>query len=706
MSAAASTLPHGRIEQKEGRANELARCLVPLLDALGWRGDQARLFEAMPHLPEQMSVIDLLNTLANLKFEGREDSGRLDEIDRRLFPCLFLQEGGGAMVLVAVSDENILVFDGEAGENRQIDKAPTAGRLVLFKPIDRSARSLLKQQPDWFRQVLMRFRKVLFHAVAVSFAISVLTMISPIFVGFIYDGALISGSPKALMYLGIGMLFFVLADAGFRLLRSHLFLFVSARLGNIIGNEVFRRLLFLPPAFTETANVGAQIARLKDFETVRNFFSGPAFVALFELPFMAILLVAVALIGGWIVLVPIFAMLIFAACGVALLPEVRRSNAASAQSGSDKQAFTLEMLANMRPLKYTGATDRWFDRYRSLSATAAVDQYASSRITAVVNAVSYALVMMSGMVTLVIGVYQVIDGKMSIGALVACMMLVWRILAPLGVGFSIFTQIGRIAKSVDQVNRLMNIPLENRQGSNLAAAHHLVGRVAFSDVSIRYSSDAPPSLLGISFSVKPGETIAIVGHDGAGKTTILKLILGLYTPQAGRVLLDHVNARQLDPVSLRTSIAYAPKTDYLFYGTLRQNLQFANYSADERDIQLAASRAGLLQDVCRLQEGFDTRVKNVNLMQFSGSFQKRLSLARVFLRNSRLVLLDEPESALSAGEISAVIAALAESKGTATTIIATHDPSFFCLADKILWLENGRVKLWGPTAEVAPLYIR
>lgn len=700
------TLPHSWLQQIQGGDNDIARCLLPLLDALGWRGDQARLFEAMPHLPEQMNVVDLLNTLANLKFAGSESAVALDQIDHRLLPCLFLPDNGAALVLVAASDEGILAFDGSTGEYRQVEKTPLAGRAVFFKPIGRTARSLLKQQPGWFRQVLLRFRQVLVHAIVLSLVISVLTMIAPLFVGFIYDGALISGSPEKQIYLGIGMLFFVIADAGFRLLRSQLFLFVSTRLGNIVSNEVFRRLLFMPPAFTETANVGAQIARLKDFDTVRTFFASPALVALFELPFTSVLLVAVALLGGWIVLVPIVAMLVFIAFAAMLLPEVRRTNAATAQSGSDKQAFTLEMLANLRPLQYTGATRRWLERYRQLSATAAVEQLASARITALINSVSYALVMLGGVVTLTIGINEVIGGKMSIGALVACMMLVWRILAPLGTGFSLFTQIGRIGKSVDQVNRMMNIGLENRQESTLSEGRQAMGRVAFSDVSIRYSPDSPPALLGINFSIEPGETIAIVGHDGAGKTTILKLILGLYTPQAGRVLLDNVNVRQLDPVSLRTSIAYAPKTDYLFYGTLRQNLQFANYSASEHAIQQALDQAGLSTDIYRLEEGINTRVKNVNLTQFSSSFQKRLSLARVFLRNSRLILLDEPETGLASAEVSGILNQLTERKGEATVVIATHDPSFFWIADKILWLENGRVKRWGPTAEVAPHYVR
>jgi len=686
--------------------NDIARCLLPLLDALGWHGDHSHLQEAMPHLPETMSITDFLNTLANLKFEGRLYNIYLNAIDQRTAPCLFVPKRGNAIVVVAVNAEMLLVYDSQSGEYRHIPRSKQNGVAVLFQAMDKNARSLLKQQPEWFRRVMLRFRHVVSHAAAVSLLISILSFVSPLFVGFIYDGVMVSGSPDSLLYLGTGMLFFVLADAGFRFLRSHLFLYVSSRLGNIIGNEVFRRLLFLPPAFTETANVGAQVARIKDFETVREFFGGQALIALFELPFMLILILALLFIGGRVALVPLGAMLLFIAFGFAIMPAVRRNNLTTAQSGSEKQSFVLELLANMRAIRCAGSSSIWLRRYRDISNQAAQDSFAMARLNALINAFSYGLVTCSGLVTLMVGVHDAIIGTMSVGSLVASMMLVWRILAPLGTGFSVFTQVGRIMRSIGQVDRLMNMGLENRQEANLVIARRFQGRLAFNDVSIRYQPDAPAALLNVKFVVDPGEVLILVGHDGAGKTTVLKLLLGLYSPQVGRVLLDNINVRQIDPVQLRHAIGYAPKDNFSFYGSLLQNLKFSNTNASDADVTRALQRVvGLEEEILAMPEGFDTRIKIDTMSQFSASFLKRLCLARVFLRDARILLFDEPETGLSAGEILRLRDSLAELRGEYTVVLATHEPSLFAIADKMLWLESGRVKSFGNALDVSQKYL-
>jgi ATP-binding cassette subfamily C protein/ATP-binding cassette subfamily C protein LapB len=685
----------------------IARCFMPLLDALGWRGDQAHLQEAMPHLPEHMTLADLLNTLANLKFEGRLAKLDLNDIDSRTTPCLFLPDDGGAALVVVVSGaEMLLAYDGASGEYRQVSRRRRKGTAALFKVMGKTNHSLLQPQQEWFRKVLARFRQVLGHAIVVSLLISVLSFVSPLFVGFIYDGALVSGSRDSLLYLGAGMMFFVLADSGFRFLRSHLFLYVSNRLGNIIGNEVFRRLLYLPPAFTETANVGAQVARIKDFETVREFFGGQALIALFELPFMLLLVLALLFIGGGgIALVPLATMALFAAFGLLVMPAVRRNNQAVAQSGSDKQAFVLEMLTNMRAIRCAGGLENWRRRYRDISVRAAGHSDAMGRLNALVSAFSYGLVSLSGLATLVVGVHGAIGGSLTIGALAASMMLVWRILAPLGTGFGVFTQVGRIVRSIAQVDRLMAMGLENRQEASLTNLRQFNGLITFADVSIRYQPDAPAALLNANFSLEPGKILVLVGHDGAGKTTVLKLILGLYSPQVGRVLLDNINLRQIDPIQLRHAVGYAPKDNYLFYGTVRQNLKFANPTASDEAVDNALRRVvGLREEIEALPEGFDTRIKTDSAGQFSASFLKRLCLARVFLRDSRILLLDEPESRLSANEVLRLRDAIAELRGEYTVVVATHDPALFAVADKMLWLENGRVKGWGDAVDVAQRY--
>lgn len=683
-----------------------ARCLIPLLDAVGWRGDQIHLLEALPHFPNQMGLVELLNTMANLKYEGKPLTVELQQMDARLLPCLFVSQAGSVQVLVALGESTFFCFDGATGEYIQRPRDQAKGTAYLFRVMNKSSQTLQQPQPDWFQRVMTRFTPIFIHAVLVTVVISLLTVVPPLFVKVIFDTILLSRSQETLLYLAVGMTFFIIADAGFRFLRVNLFRYVSVRLGHIMGVEVFRRLLFLPPAATETANLGSQVSRVKDFESIREFFAGPAAIALFELPFMLLLIVALAIIGGPVAWVPLATIAVFAVFGMVMMPIVQRSNASVAQAGSERQAFIVEMLASLRAIKHTGATHIWHERYRTLAAEAAIATYDAARVTSVVNAISYLLVMLGGLGTLLVSIDRVMAGSMSTGDMVGTMFIVWRILAPIGSGFGVLTQVGRTGKSIEQINRLMSLKLENKQEANVAVDKGMMGKIAFSGVSIRYFPEAPPALLGVEFAVEPGTLTVVVGHDGGGKTTVLKLIMGLYHPQAGRVVIDNTNVRQFDPLLLRRSLGYAPKRNYLFYGTIAQNIRMANPVASEEALHEAATQAMVLDEILALPEGFQTRIGDHNINQLSLSFQKRISLARLFLRNARIVLLDEPEYGLPERLQSALLAKLARMKGEHTLFVATHMPDFFNIADKALWLENGRVRAWGAADVVARLYAK
>ncbi|MEO5349966.1 MAG: ATP-binding cassette domain-containing protein [Magnetococcus sp. YQC-3] len=191
---------------------------------------------------------------------------------------------------------------------------------------------------------------------------------------------------------------------------------------------------------------------------------------------------------------------------------------------------------------------------------------------------------------------------------------------------------------------------------------------------------------------------------GGGKTTVLKLMMGLYHPQAGRVVIDDTNVRQFDPLVLRRSVAYAPKRNYLFYGTIAQNILLANPAATEDALLQAADQAMVLEEILAMPEGMQTRIGDHNINRLSLSFQKQVCLARVFLRNSRIILLDEPEYGLPDPLQERLLRKLESMKGEHTLFVATHLPDLFHVADKALWLENGRVRAWGPAATVARLY--
>jgi len=690
--------------ERFGSTNDMARCLLPLLDALGWRGSHADLIEALPHFTSSLDQSDMLNIMANLKFESKVLSTKFSKIDPRLYPCLFIPNRGPALVLVKRLGSKALVFDGGSQQFEERRLSGKSGDAVFFDMMSSETVALLKPQQNWFSKILARFRKTLLLVLFITLGLSIFTLATPLFVMTIYDQVLAADSQSTLVEFLVGVGIFLVGDFGFRMLRSKIQGFVSLRLSHIVGNEVLRRILYLPPAFTETASIGSQVSRIKDFESVREFVAGPGVIAILELPFTLLLLGVMVFLGGSIAYVPIAGLVLFMVFGLLVWPQMRALNHNFAQSGSKRQEFVVEALSSVRAIKYTNADKLWQTRFRELNAQAVWDSLQLQNSNAMINAVSHGLVSMSVLFTMVVGVTQVINEEMSLGALMACMLLVWRILGPIKSGFSVLAQTGRVKRSVVQLNKLMNFRLENKLESLLSYNHRIIGRVMFSQVSLRYSPDAHPALLGVKFKIQPKETLVIIGHDGSGKSTVLKLILGLYSPQAGQVLIDGMNVRQMDPISLRRSIGYAPQKNKLFHGTIAQNLQLAKPTASLNELIVAAKAAQLYEEIMSFEEGFETRIKRANMGQFTDAFVQKVGIAQVFLKNPPLMLIDKPENGVGLSNEQSFYQQLLKQKEESTVILVTERDSYFELADKVLWMEKGRVRLFGDAETVLDEY--
>lgn len=478
--------------------NEFSRCMLPLLDSLGWRGDQFHLSEALAYLPNEMDETEFLNTMANLKFESHAIVIRMSHIDSRLFPCLFIPKKGPIKVLMKEGNGKLFVFDGGGGGYAQIKKSLGNGKAIFFTKVGSEGESPLHRQTEWFSKILARFKKMFLLVLVLSFLMSALAILSPIFVMTVYDQVLGARSVSPFGLLGLGIVLYILGDSGFRHFRSRILEFISVREANIVGIEILRRILYLPPSFTETASPGSQVARINDFENVREFFSGPAITALFDFPFILLLIGALIAIGGEVAYVPIAAIVIFIIFAFIVIPIVEKNNTDAAQTGSKRQEFLVEMLSNFRAIKYTGSANLWAERYRQLSTDAVMSSFVTAKINAAIQTFSRTLVAVAGTLTMAMAVLRVMENEMTKGALMAAMMLVWRILAPLRSGFSVMVQIGRIRKSVIQINRLMNMSIETKFTKSMKLEKGIKGKINIVQASIRYSPDAHPALVGVS----------------------------------------------------------------------------------------------------------------------------------------------------------------------------------------------------------------
>lgn len=689
-------------------ATDLSNCLLPLLNSLNWRGDKRHVAEALPHFTNALDVTSFRNVLATLHYQSRPLKLDLTRIDRRLFPCLFLPEKGDAMVLLGYEPDGLHVFDGGLNEERILPRGKANGTAYFFSEIDLDEIQSSQGKVGWFRAVSERFRSLVYQTLGITFVLNILALVTPLFVMAVYDKVVATKSLPTLAFFAFGVGIAIACDLILRMIRSKIMAFIGARLDNIVGIAIFHKILFLPPAFTERATIGAQVARIKDFETIRDFFTGPMALVMFELPFVLIFIITIAVLGGPVAFVSIIMMACFMILGLVITPLLRNSVSRAARASSKKQELIVETLSGMRAVKYCGAEQRWMERFREYSASAALDSFYTAQISAAMQTISHVLMISAGLGTIIFGVFRVLNGDMTVGGLVASMILVWRVLAPLQTGFISLTRVTQVKSSITQINGLMNIKGERDQHALVTPIKQMEGFVTFARVSIRYSPDSDPALVGVSFDIEPGEVLCVVGGNGSGKSTVLKLLAGMYAPQAGSIRVDNMDIRQMDTVELRHAVGYVPQTIQFFYGTIAQNLRLADPTATETDLYAACEKAEVLDDVLALKQGsgkwvrqgFDVRIGDSASGQMPTSLLQRLNLARGYLKKSPIMLFDEPGNGLDYAGDQAFMRAVDGMRGETTVLMVTHRPSHMKLADKILWLEYGNVRAFGPSAEV------
>ena len=515
----------------------------------------------------------------------------------------------------------------------------------------------------------------------------------------IYDQVIPSHSTGVLGYLALGVGIALCIEMAFRLFRAKVIAYLGGRIENLVANATFGKILNLPPNLTESASVGAQAARLREFDSIRDVFTGPLVSVGLELPFAGLFIAVIALIGGKLAFIPVVMMALYALLGFLILPKLKRHVKASARARAERHSFLVEMLISARTIKQLASETIWLDRYRDLSARASLAHFKTAQLSFILQTLAQSIMMGAGIATIGFGVLFVIDGAMTMGALIATMALVWRVLSPLQGLFLALTRLEQIKLSFKQINQLMSMPDESHE-KHYRLQRRFLGDVAFDRISFRYRVDAEPALLGLSFSVAAGQSLAIMGKNGSGKTTILNLLMALYRPQAGIVTIDGVDIRQIDPVELRQTIAYVPQDIQLFHGTIAQNLRLGEPTASDEDLRKVCADVGVLDQIMALPDGFATRIGDQKLQQLNYGFRQSIAIARALLRHSPIILLDEAARSLDYDADKAFIALLQKLKGKATVIMVSHRPSHIKLCDYALVLDGGVARGMGKADEV------
>lgn len=683
-------------------------CLRPLLKELKWPGNDHNIAQALPHLYPTLNLSGFLRVMRLLGFESNIFKAYPRYLDHRLAPCIYISKDKNDVYLIKEKKEDQwLVFNPKIHKDELID-IDISGDIYLFKKKDQkdlTANETDSPEKSWIFETLKQFKILFFQVFLIGFILNFFLLATPFFVMAVYDRVIGTASYEMLWVFLIGVLIAFASMFALQIIRSKLLAYIGAKLDLQVGNAIIGRVLTLAPSYTESGTVGAQLARLRDFDTVREFFTGPLFVLFLDLPFLILFITAIGFIGGHMIWVPIGMIVIFLLFVFGIRPFIRQGLLDTARTTSRYNQFLVEALNNIRSIRYVSSQHQWHQRFKKYTAERAYMQYKMTLLDSIVNTISDAVMTIAALSVLIIGTMLILDLNLTVGALIASMMIVWRILAPIKSLFITLTKLDQIKLSFRQIDNLMRLNPEQSKNIHTSRLHEINGSLTVNNLSLRYPGQFENAVMGITFKIPPGKMLGITGKNGSGKSTLLKAILKLYAPQSGQILLDGRNIEQIDHKELRQKIAYIPQKSTLFYGTIAQNLRLVDPTVSEGRIWEVLATVSLDEEIHALENGINTQIKDTMAL-FSTSFRQRLNIARALLKRSKLLLINDASDALDSKNDAAFIEMLKSIKGKITVLLISQRPSHLRIADQVIVLDQGKMLGGGPSEDVVKQLIK
>lgn len=694
------------IESTDHLRDPLAEALICLAAFHGRAISREALIAGLPIVNGRLTaaLVERAGLRAGLEVEPVKRA--LADIPALVLPVLLVTKEGAPLILSRIDEARQMtwVIDPErpeSGRDLAISQLASiySGYAFLVKPAATAdARTVAAgdlPQTHWFWSVVRRFGSNYGHVALAALLVNLLALAAPLFTMNVYDRVVPNGAIPSLVALAVGLGLAIVFDFIIRIVRSRIIDLTGKKIDVVLAANIFEHILAVKMANRPTS-VGILANQMRDFDSVREFFTSGTVVAATDLIFAVLFIGVLFIIAGPLAWIPLLMLPVVIATGFILQRPLDRAMKRLQAESAARHGVLIESLSGVETVRATGAESRMQTAWeRSVAATARsgedVHFWSSLALT-----ISSSAQQITSMLLVVIGVFLILDGKITMGALIAANMLSGRVLAPISSLASVITRATQTISALRSIDRLMSLERERPPGRAFVARKIEKGAVSFENVSFRYPGAKENALENVSFKIAPGERVAIIGRVGSGKTTVGRLLAGFYEPLEGGIAIDGIDSRQYDPADLRAGVGFVMQDTDLFFGKLRDNITLGKPSATDEEVIAVARLSGVEQFIAGHPLGYDMPIAEGG-RSLSGGQKQAIGLARAMIRKPKIIFMDEPTAHFDVRSETEFLDRLKSiAMSDMTIIVSTHRPSLLTLVNRILVFERGKLVADGP----------
>lgn len=657
----------------------------------------------------KVSPAGLVEAAEYAGFEVRVLRVPLEKIGSITLPCILILKGERACVLERKynKDSYQVTYPELPGESKKLSykhlNAEYAGFAIFARPATLNKRVTEKDEFEykkkgWFWSAIRTHRRVYRDVIVAALVVNMFAVISPLFVMNVYDRVVPNKAMDTLWVLAIGALTAYLFDMFLRGLRAYFVDAAGKEADKVISGRLFRHLVAMR-LDSGRISAGSLADELKQYESLRDFFTTAALTTAIDIPFLFVFIIMIFMIGGWVAIVPLITVPVALAVCWSVQKPLNELVKIGMKERAYKNSLLVETIAGLETIKTQNAEAEMQGQWtqlvemggRNWVQTRALSNFALN-FTAWISQISNILMV-------ILGVYLIAQTHLTTGALVACTILLGRVMAPLGTIANLLTRFNQSKESLEQLDRFMQREPERPAGKTYLSRPKIEGDFRFDNVSFKYPEQGPWALEKINLHVRPGERVGIIGGMGSGKSTFVRLLSGLYMPTEGSLLVDGADIRQIDPSELRARVGFVEQLPFLFAGSIRDNIALGHRDIDDTAVLRAARIAGVTEFTSNSELGLDQPVGERGVL-LSGGQRQAVALARAFLFDPPILLMDEPTGSMDRAFESRFIDRLGSITHGKTLVIITHRQAMLAICDRLIVMDQGLILADGPKQEV------